>query len=85
MARVPAGTRPERGTRQGQITRVLPAATAFQTVRTATKLGFDVSDVLTIVASAATLSVCRGQECTLRDNPDLTWPAPDWEAHLADQ
>jgi hypothetical protein len=67
---------------RGQITRVLPAATAFQAVRTAAKLDLDVSDVLTRVANAVTLSARspRGQKRTLRDNPDLTRPAPDWEA-----
>ena len=67
---------------RGQITRVLPADTAFQTVRTASKLDFDVSDVLTMVANVVTLSARspRGQERTLRDNSDLTRPAPDWEA-----
>ena len=66
---------------RGQITRVLPAATAFQTVRTAAKLDFDIR-VLTRVANAGTLSARspRGQKRTLRDNPDLTRPAPDWEA-----
>ena len=67
---------------RGRITRVLPAATAFQTVRTAARLDFDVSDVLTMVANAVTLSARfpRGQKRTLRDNPDLTRPAPDGEA-----
>ena len=67
---------------RGRITRVLPAATAFQTVRTAARLDFDVSDVLTMVANAVTLSACspKGQERTLRDNPDRTRPAPGREA-----
>ena len=67
---------------RGQIIRVLSAATAFQTVRTAAKLDFDVSNVLTMVANAVTLSarIPRGQERTRRDNPDLTRRAPDWEA-----
>ena len=67
---------------RGRITRALPAATAFQTARTAAKLDFDVSNVLTIVANAVTLSARfpRGQKRTLRDNPDLTRPAPDGEA-----
>jgi hypothetical protein len=57
---------------RGHITRVLSAATAFQTVRTATKLDFDVADVLTMVANAVTLSARfpRGQKRTLRDNSD---------------
>ena len=65
---------------RGQIIRVLPAATAFQTLRTAAKLDFDVSNVLTIVANAVTLSAWspRGQKRTLRDNPDLIRPAPAW-------
>ena len=64
---------------RGQITRILPAATAFQAVRTAAKLDLDVSEVLTRVANAGTFSARspRGQKRTLRDNPDLTWPAPD--------
>ena len=65
-----------------QIARVLPADTAFQTVRTAAKLDFDVSDVLTMVANAVTLNARspKGQKRTLRDNPDRTRPAPDREA-----
>ena len=65
-----------------QIARVLPADTAFQTVRTAARLDFDVSDVLTVVANAVTLNARspKGQERTLRDNPDRTRPAPDREA-----
>ncbi len=57
---------------RGQIACVLPADIAFQTVRTAAKLDFDVSDILTVVANAVTLSARspRGQERTLRDNPD---------------
>ena len=57
---------------RGQITCVLPADTAFQTVRTAAKLDFDVSDVLPMVANAVTLSARspRGQKRTLRHNPD---------------
>ena len=60
---------------------VLPADTTFQTVRIAAKLDFDVSDILTMVANAVTLSARspRGQERTLRDNP-VTRPAPDREA-----
>ena len=57
---------------RGRITRVLPADTAFQTVRTAAKLDLDVSKSLTRVANAVTLSARfpRGQKRTLRDNPD---------------
>jgi DNA primase len=64
-----------------QIARVLPADTAFQTVRTAAKLDFDVSDVLTMVANAVTLNARspKGQERTRRDNPDRQ-SAPDREA-----
>jgi antitoxin component of RelBE/YafQ-DinJ toxin-antitoxin module len=67
---------------RGQITRVLPAATAFQTVRTAAKLDLDVSKSFTMVANAVALSARfpRGQERTLRDNADLTRAAPDSEA-----
>ena len=67
---------------RGRITRVLPAATTFQTVRTAARLDFDASDVLIMVANAVTLSarLPRGENRTLRDNPDLTRPAPDREA-----
>jgi hypothetical protein len=56
---------------RGQIARVLPADTAFQTVQTAAKLDFDVCDVLIMVANAVTLSARspRGRERTLRDNP----------------
>ena len=65
-----------------QIARILPADTAFQTVRTAAKLDLDVSDVLTMVANAVTLSARspKGQERALRDNPDRTRPAPGREA-----
>ena len=65
-----------------QIARVLPADTAFQAVRTAARLHFDVSDVLTVVANAVTLNARspKAQERTLRDNPDRTRPAPDREA-----
>ena len=55
---------------RGHITRVLPAATAFQTVRTAAKLDFDLSDVLTMVANGVTLSARFPKaRSTLRDNP----------------
>jgi hypothetical protein len=66
---------------RGQITRVLPAVTAFQTVPTAAKLDLDVSKS-TMVANAVPLSARfpRGQKRTLRDNPGLTRPAPDSEA-----
>ena len=65
-----------------QIARILPADTAFQTVRTAAKLDFDVSDVLTMVANAVILSAGspKGQERALRENPDRTRPAPSREA-----
>ena len=65
-----------------QIARILPADTAFQTVRTAAKLDLDVSDVLTMVANAVTLSARspKGQEPALRDNPDRTRPALRREA-----
>jgi len=81
--RVPAATRPKRDTRPvDRSPRILPADTAFQTVRAAAKLGFYVSDVLPMAANAAALSARspRGQERTLRDNPDLTRSAPDREA-----
>ena len=73
---------PERDARPCTDRGVLPVGTAFQTVRSAAKLDFDVSDVLTMVAGAVTLSARspRGQERTLRDNPDLTRSAPDREA-----
>ena len=66
---------------RGQITRVLPAATAFQTVRTAAKLDLDVSKSLTMVANAVTLSARfpRGQKRTCATIL-TTRPAPDWEA-----
>jgi hypothetical protein len=62
---------------RGQITRVLPAVTAFPT---AAKLDLDVSKS-TMVANAVPLSARfpRGQKRTLRDNPGLTRPAPDCE------
>ena len=65
-----------------QIARVLPADTAFQAVRTAARLNFDVSDVLTVVANAVTLSARspKGQQRGVRDNPDRTRPAPEREA-----
>jgi len=71
---------------RGHITRVLPAATAFQTVRTAAKLDFDVSDVLTMVAKAVTLSARSpgGQKRTLRNNLDLTGLRQAGK-HLTDQ
>jgi hypothetical protein len=66
---------------RGQTTRVLPAATAFQTVRTAAKLDFDISDVLTMVANAVTLSArfpkARSAPCA---TTLTTRPAPDREA-----
>ena len=47
---------------RGQIARVLPADTAFQTVRTAAKLDFDVCDVLTMVVGAVALSARSPRE-----------------------
>jgi len=66
---------------RGQITRVLPAVTAFQTVPTAAKLALDVSKS-TMVANAVPpqRTFPRGQKRTLRDNPGLTRAAPDSEA-----
>ena len=60
-----------------EIVRVLPADTAYQTVRTAAKLDFDVSDVLTVVANAVTLGARspKGQEPALRDTRERTRPA----------
>jgi DNA primase len=60
-----------------EIVRILPADTAYQTVRTAAKLGFDVSDVLTVVANAVTLSAGspKDQEPSLRDTRERTRPA----------
>ena len=65
-----------------QIARILPADTAYQTVRTAAKLDFDVSDVLTVVTNAVTLDARspKGQEPALRDNRERTRPAPRPEA-----
>jgi hypothetical protein len=63
--------------------RLRPARrTVFQTLQTAVKLDFDVSDVLTMAGNAVTLSARspRDQERTRRDNPALTRPAPDREA-----
>jgi hypothetical protein len=55
-------------------------------VRTAARLDFDVSAVLTMVANIVTLSArsTRGQERTLRGNPDLTGPRHTGK-HLTDQ
>ena len=60
-----------------EIVRILPADTAYQTVRTAAKLDFDVSDVLTVVANAVTLGARspKGQEPALRDTRERTRPA----------
>jgi DNA primase len=44
-----------------EIVRVLPAETAYQAVRTAAKLDFDVSDVLTVVANAVTLGAQKAR------------------------
>ena len=65
-----------------QIARALPAGTAFQAVRTAARLDFDVSDVLTVVANAVTLSARspKGQQRGLRDNLDRARPASGREA-----
>jgi len=65
-----------------EIARILPADTAYQAIRTADKLDFDVSDVLTVVANAVTLGArsAAGQERRLRDNPDRPAPAPHAEA-----
>jgi hypothetical protein len=60
-----------------EIVRILPADIAYQTVRTAAKLDFDVSDVLTAVANAVTLGACspKGWEPALSDNRERTQPA----------
>jgi DNA primase len=60
-----------------EIVRILPADTAYQTVRTAAKLDFDVSDVITVVANAVTLGARspKGQEPALRDNRERARPA----------
>ena len=57
-------------------------ATAYQTVRTAARLDFDVSDVLTVVTNAVTPGARspNGQEPALRDNRERTRPAPRPEA-----
>ena len=71
---------------RGQITRVLPAAAAFQTVRTAAKLDFDVSDVLTM---SPTLSPSAHASQEARSAPcatTLTSPGPRQTGkHLTDQ
>lgn len=61
-----------------EIARVLPADTAYQIVRTAAKLDFDASDVLTVVANAVTLGARspKGPEPALHDNRERTCPAP---------
>ena len=60
-----------------EIARILPADTAYQTVRTAARLDFDVSDVLTVVTNAVTPGARspKGQEPALRDNRERTRPA----------
>jgi DNA primase len=60
-----------------EIVRILPADTAYQIVRTAAKLDFDVSDVLTVVANAVTLGARspKGQEPALRRTRERTRPA----------
>ena len=60
-----------------EIARILPADTAYQTVRTAARLDFDVSDVLTVVTNAVTPGARspKGQEHALRDNRERTQPA----------
>ena len=60
-----------------EIARILPADTAYQTVRTAARLDFDVSDVLTVVTNAVTLDARspKGQEPALRDNREHNRPA----------
>jgi hypothetical protein len=60
-----------------EIARILPADTAYQTVRTAARLNFDVSDVLTVVTNAATPGARspKGQEPALRDNREHNRPA----------
>jgi len=65
-----------------EIVSILPAETAYQTVRTAARLDFDASDILTVAANAVTLSARspKGQERRLRDNPDRARPAPGREA-----
>ena len=65
-----------------QIARILPADTGYQIVRAAGKLGFDVSDVLTVVVNAVSLGARspKGQECALRDNREHTRLALSSEA-----
>ena len=60
-----------------EIVRVLPAETAYQAVRTAAKLNFDVSDVLTVVANAVTLGARspKGQEPALCYDRERARPA----------
>ena len=54
-----------------EIVRIVPAETAYQIVRTAAKLDFDVSDVLTVVANAVALGARSPKERRrgLRDDP----------------
>ena len=72
---------------RGQIIRVLSAATAFQTVRTAARLDFDVSGVpspwsLTLSPSAHAPQEARSAPCATT----LTSPGPRQTGkHLADQ
>jgi len=64
---------------RGQIAASCPPAPHSRPSGPPPKLDFDISDVFTMVANAVTLIAFspRGQERTLRDNPDLTRPAPD--------
>jgi len=57
-----------------EIVRILPADTAYQTVRTAAKLDVDVSDVLAVVTNAVTFGARspKGQEPALCDNRERT-------------
>ena len=66
---------------RGQIARVLPADTASQTVRTAAKLDFDVSGVLTMVANAVTSAHAPRDAGSVpcATNAHLTRPAPERE------
>lgn len=60
-----------------EIVRILPADTAYQIVRTAVKLDFDASDVLTVVANVVSLGARspKGQEPALGDTRERTRPA----------
>ena len=61
---------------RGQITRVLPADAAFQTVRTAAKPDFDFSEILTMVGNAVTSEHAPEEARSAPCATTLTSPGP---------